>query len=542
MHGSIYKNQCYDNHCISGPLKNKTIYGTRASLRDRASSLVSLLSFSEKINATASTASRVPRLGLPPCEWWSEDLHGIAGLYTDFSDDGDYSYATSLPLPIAIDTLNINCFRGLRWGRGQETPGEDPYHLSSYAHFLIKELQGNSNRHDIEIWNGNFRYQLDAQISKWDLVEYYLPPFQSCARDSNVGIFMYSYNAINGVPTCAEPYLLQAILREYWGWTNEEQWITSDCDAIQNVYLPHQWPSTQEQATADSLNAGTYYPNHLGAAISKNVEGIVLLKNDGLLPLSLNSFSSLELLGGWKNATDDLSIYADVPTYLHSPVWPAQKLNVTTDVKLDLIGRLASLETPMIIAEMGGGYLDSSPGPPDQGGDVAIMGIITGKAVLAGRLPLTQYPASYINEVPMTDTSLRPSTYNPDRICKWYNGSAVYEFGDGLYYTNFSASIARRLGASYEISDLMSIRRDNNLTYLDCYPFRLRNPSISIWTLRSSPYLKKSLIAHTLGSLARVDDKGNKVLYPGNYGLVIDNESLALTNFTLTGREAVIEK
>lgn len=85
----------------------------------------------------------------------------------------------------------------------------------------------------METWNGNFRYQFDAKISMQDLSEYYIPPFQSCARDSNVGAAMCSYNAVNGVPTCADPYLLQTILREHWGWTNEEQWITSDCDAVQ---------------------------------------------------------------------------------------------------------------------------------------------------------------------------------------------------------------------------------------------------------------------------------------------------------------------
>lgn len=89
-----------------------------------------------------------------------------------------------------------------------ETPGEDPYHLSSYVHALINGLQGNSldpykrvvatckhfAGYDIENWNGNFRYQFDAQVSQQDLVEYYLPPFQSCARDSNVGAFMCSYS------------------------------------------------------------------------------------------------------------------------------------------------------------------------------------------------------------------------------------------------------------------------------------------------------------------------------------------------------------
>jgi beta-D-xylosidase 4 len=176
---------------------------------------------------------------------------------------------------------------------------------------------------------------------------------------------MCSYNAVNGVPTCADPYLLQTVLREHWGWNDTEQWITSDCDAIQNVYLPHEWSNTREQAVADSLNAGTdldcgtYMQSHLPGAFSQGLvkeavldqalirqysslvrvgwfdapegqpyrqlgwdavatnasqqlarkiatEGIVLLKNDGVLPLTLDSSTSIGLFGDWANATTQL--------------------------------------------------------------------------------------------------------------------------------------------------------------------------------------------------------------------------------------------
>lgn len=158
-----------------------------------------------------------------------------------FADSGDYSYATSFPQPITLGaafddalvrevatviatearaynnanragldfwTPNINPFRDPRWGRGQETPGEDPFHLSSYVNALIAGLEGAKSDkykrvlatckhyagYDIEDWNGNFRYEFDAKISTQDLVEYYLPPFEACAVDSNVGAFMCSYS------------------------------------------------------------------------------------------------------------------------------------------------------------------------------------------------------------------------------------------------------------------------------------------------------------------------------------------------------------
>lgn len=87
--------------------------------------------------------------------------------------------------------------------------------------------------YDMENWNGNFRYQWDAHVDQQDLVEYYLPSFKSCVQ-SNVGAFMCSYNALNGKPTCADPWLLQTVLKEHWGFDRDgSSWITSDCDAVQ---------------------------------------------------------------------------------------------------------------------------------------------------------------------------------------------------------------------------------------------------------------------------------------------------------------------
>jgi beta-D-xylosidase 4 len=613
-----------------------------------------------------------------------------------------------------------------------ETPGEDSYHLSSYVHALIQGLQGDAGDpykrvvatckhyagYDIEDWNGNLRYQVDAQISMQDMVEYYLKPFESCARDSNVGAFMCSYSkltstyavfsqananidAVNGVPTCADPYLLQTILREHWGWTNEEQWVTSDCDAIQNVYLPHQWSSTREGAAADSLNAGTdldcgtYMQEHLPGAFAQGLvnetaldqalirqysslvrlgwfdppekqpyrqldfsavatnasrqlarkaaaEGIVLLKNDGALPLSLDGSKSIGLFGDWANATDQLlGNYAGVPTFLHSPLWAAQQLNITvnyaggnpggqgdpttnrwgsiqpaahasdvliyiggisnsdeeeghdrnslawTGAQLDVIGQLAQMGKPVIVVSMGGGQIDSSPiannpnvsallwgGYPGQDGGSAIFDILTGAVAPAGRLPQTQYPSTYIADVPMTDMGLRPSEHNPGRTYKWYNGTAVFEFGFGMHYTNFSASINSTLKQTYAISDLMSACRKSGEKYLDrcafaSIPVSVKNTGkvtsdyVTLGYLAGSygprPYPKKSLVAYqrlhniaggssdtamlnlTLASLARVDESGNKVLYPGDFSLLIDNQPLTMVNFTLTGEQATLE-
>jgi beta-D-xylosidase 4 len=168
-------------------------------------------------------------------------------------------------------TPNINPFKDPRWGRGQETPGEDPYHISRYVYQLIDGLQGGIDprywktiadckhfaAYDLEDWKDHPRYGFNAVVTRQDLAEYYLPPFQACVRDAKVASVMCSYNAVNGVPACANPYLLQTILREEWGFNDDGRWVTSDCDAIHNVYADHHYTEDYVNAAAVSLKAGT---------------------------------------------------------------------------------------------------------------------------------------------------------------------------------------------------------------------------------------------------------------------------------------------
>lgn len=140
-----------------------------------------------------------------------------------------------------------------------------------------------------------------------------------------------------------------------------------------------------------------------------------------------------------------------------------------TGEQLDLIGELAAYGKPLIVLQMGGGQIDSSPlvnnpnvsallwgGYPGQDGGVALMDILIGKKAPAGRLPTTQYPANYIAQVPMTNMSLRPGLNNPGRTYKWYTGKPTFDFGYGLHYTNFSASISPLDASPFNISSLIS--------------------------------------------------------------------------------------
>lgn len=673
----------------------------------------------------------------------------------------DFGYATSFPQPINLGatfdddlvhdvattvstegrafnnadragldfwTPNINPFRDPRWGRGQETPGEDPFHLSSYVRALISGLEGSDDPtgsvdgkykkvistckhfvgYDVESWDGNFRYQFDASISTQDMVEYYLPSFQACARDAKVGAFMCSYNAVNGVPTCADNWLLNDVLRDHWNWTSVNGWVTSDCDAIQNVFLPHRWAESREGAAAATLkagtdlNCGTYYSHHLGSAYDQGligdadldtalerlftslivlgyfdpaasqpyrslgwanvstpeaeqlaytaaVESIVLLKNiNSNLPLAPDQLEGkkIAVLGDWANATTQMQgNYYGVAPYLHSPLYAAQQLfgnssviyasgpsnsNPTTndwdslwdaayaaDVllyfggidnsielegmdrvgiswagpQLDVIGELAQLGKPLVVAQMGGGQIDSAPlvanpgvgallwgGYPGQDGGVALLDVITGRKSPAGRLPLTQYPADYIANVSMTDMSLRPDEASsfPGRTYRWYEGEATFEFGSGLHYTSFQASLGGLPGnaSSFDIASLT--RNCSGVSYLDQCAFAsldvtVRNTGsvtsdyVALLFLSGEfgplPYPRKTLVAYErahdiaggeeavvtleldLASLSRVDESGNRVLSPGSYSLVLDLQpGLAEASFTLTGSETTLDE
>lgn len=613
-------------------------------------------------------------------------------------------------------TPNINPYKDPRWGRGQETPGEDPFHLRSYVAALIDGLQGGKDpqilklaatckhfvAYDLESWHGILRYEFDAQVSSQDLSEYYMQPFQTCARDAKVASIMCSYNALNGMPTCTDSYILQDILRDHWNWTATENYVTTDCDSLESAYGYQHYAPTREQVVADALNAGTdlncgtYYQSHLPAAFEQGLfnqtnidqaitrlysalirlgyfdpasatpyrsytfadvatqnasdlalkaaeEGIVLLKNDGTLPLTLSSDANttIALIGPWANATTDMQgNYFGIAPYLHSPLYAASQLpNVkvvyggtggdpTTDgwtqsygaaleadiiifadgtttadaeegmdrntinwtgARVDLISWIAELGKPTILLAMGD-QLDSAPflanpnvsailwgGYPGQDGGTALINTIIGKNAPAGRLPVTQYPADYVNEVAMTDMNLRPNetTGNPGRTYKWFS-NATLPFGHGLHYTTFSAEPATENGTqTFAISDLIGNCDNSTYPYLDLCPFEtilvnvtnqgsLPSDFVTLAFISGSygpaPYPNKQLVAYqrlfavqpgqsqtaslnlTLGSLTRFDEYGNANLYPGDYSILIDQPTQATWNFTITGDQATIDE
>ncbi|KAL0576685.1 hypothetical protein V5O48_005284 [Marasmius crinis-equi] len=252
--------------------------------------------------------------------------------------------------------------------------------------------------------------------------------------------------------------------------------------------------------------------------------------------------------------------------------------------QLDLISQLASVGKPLIVLQMGGGQVDSSSlksndkvnaliwgGYPGQSGGAALVDIITGKQSPAGRLPITQYSATYASQVPMTDMTLRPSDSNPGRTYKWYTGEPVFEFGTGLHYTTFNFTWESTGSDSYDIQDLIQVANSSDVSHvdlgtLDTFEVTVANTGnatsdyvallFSSTTAGPSPAPLKELVSYTrvkavapgqsvtaelkvtLGSIARTDEDGNRVLYPGSYELQLDMNGTIKKTFTLSGSEA----
>ncbi|TKY69995.1 beta-D-xylosidase 7 [Spatholobus suberectus] len=318
----------------------------------RARSLVSLLTLPEKILLLSNNASSVPRLGIPAYQWWSESLHGLALNGPGVSFNGTVSSATDFPQVILSAASfnrslwfrtaaaiarearamfnvgqagltfwapNINLFRDPRWGRGQETPGEDPMLASAYAVEFVRGLQGlrgiqdvvddedddddalmvsacckHFTAYDLDMWRQFARYNFNAVVSQQDLEDTYQPPFRGCIQQGKASCLMCSYNEINGVPACASEELL-GLARDKWGFKG---YITSDCDAVATVYEYQKYAKSEEDAVADVLkagmdiNCGTFMLRHTESAVEQGK-----VKEEDLDRALLNLFSVQLRLG-----------------------------------------------------------------------------------------------------------------------------------------------------------------------------------------------------------------------------------------------------
>lgn len=377
----------------------------RVSVDKRVENLISLLTPEEKIGLMINGSISIDRLGIPAYNWWNEACHGICytgatvypqaialaatfdepqqlEIYTTVSDEARAVWNTTDHNQFGVTNPtggiwrqglsfwcpNVNIFRDPRWGRGQETSGEDPYLAGVMGSATVRGMQGDDDTYykthscvkHYAVHSGPepLRHKFDIEVSMRDLWETYLPAFKTIVKDANVQEVMCAYNRYEGVPCCGSERLLQDILRNKWGY---KAIVLSDCGAIGNFYNKGQHETHPDAASASAdgvlsgtdLECGTSYvalaqsleqglikeadldvaltrilrgrielgtldpeemspwkdlnasdissPAHTELAKKAAREAIVLLKNDGILPLS-KDIKTLAVVG--PNAND----------------------------------------------------------------------------------------------------------------------------------------------------------------------------------------------------------------------------------------------
>jgi len=398
----------------------------------RAADLVSHMTLHEKVMQMSNHAEAIARLGVPQYDYWNECVHGVAraGQATVFPAPIAMAATFDAPLvhqiadcistevrakyraalirgnPVRYEGLtfwspNINIFRDPRWGRGQETYGEDPFLTARMAVEFIRGLQGDDPRYlkvaatakHFAVHSGpEFeRHAFNAIPPERDLYETYLPHFEAAVREGHVASIMGAYNSVYGQPCCASDLLLGKLLRDTWGF---DGFVVSDCGAIKDIWDSHHTASTAAQAAADAVNAGcdlecgaTYAflvqavkqglisqqridqaltriltvrfrlgmfdpddrvpysriapddyctPDHSTLARKTADESLVLLKNDGVLPLDRSRLHRIALIGpNIDSMTAYYSEYNGIP-----PVAPTllESLRATLGSGTEVIG------------------------------------------------------------------------------------------------------------------------------------------------------------------------------------------------------------
>jgi len=276
------------------------------AVNERVSDLISRMTLSEKISQIGHKTPAISRLGIPSYNYWNEALHGVArsGLATSFPQaialsstwDPELVFevasATSTEARVKSNTdgkgltywcPTINMARDPRWGRAEENYGEDPFLTSKIAVSFIKGMQGNDPKYLKTVATAKHfacnnveynRYGISSDVDERNLREYYLPAFKASVVEGGVYSIMSAYNAVNGVPSPANRTLLLNILRNEWGF---DGYVVSDCDAVKNVWDPHNYVGSAAEASAISiangndLNCGSTFQESAGAAISSGI-------------------------------------------------------------------------------------------------------------------------------------------------------------------------------------------------------------------------------------------------------------------------------
>ena len=273
--------------------KNASYLNTQLSFEERAADLVHRMTLQEKASQLVNQARAIQRLGVPAYDWWSESLHGVAGngttefpepvgLAATFDTAAIHEMANAIGIEGRIKHVqaeadghsnifegldfwapNVNIFRDPRWGRGQETYGEDPFLSGRLAVAFVTGLQGDDPHYYLAIATPKHfavhsgpeptRHFTDVDVSHHDQEDTYLPAFRAAIVEGHAGSIMCAYNAANGEPACANQFLLQHTLRGAWQF---QGYVVSDCERGARHFQRPPLPRHQPQASAISLQRG----------------------------------------------------------------------------------------------------------------------------------------------------------------------------------------------------------------------------------------------------------------------------------------------
>ena len=275
--------------------KKPSPWDENASRDERVAKLVSQMTLEEKVSQMQNHAAAIPRLGIPAYDYWNEGLHGVArsgyatlfpqaiGLASTWDTSllhqvaqtistearAKYNHAIAednheIYYGLTVWSPNINIFRDPRWGRGQETYGEDPFLTSRMGVAFVTGLQGDDPKYlrvistpkHFAVHSGpeSTRHTANVDPSPHDLEDTYLQAFRATITEAHAQSIMCAYNAVDGDPACANPHLLKDILRNEWKFNG---FITSDCAAITDVAEGHKFSADLEHASVVSVRAGT---------------------------------------------------------------------------------------------------------------------------------------------------------------------------------------------------------------------------------------------------------------------------------------------
>ena len=273
--------------------ENPPYLNPKLSPEQRAADLVSRMTLEEKASQLVNQARAIPRLKVPAYDWWSEALHGVAvdgttefpepiGLAATFDVPAIHDMAVAISIEGRIKhaqderaghsnifegldfwSPNVNIFRDPRWGRGQETYGEDPFLTARMAVAFVTGMQGTDPHYyrvistpkhfDVHSGPEPTRHFADVDVSKHDEEDTYLPAFRAAIVEGHAGSVMCAYNSINGEPACANQFLLQHTLRQAWQF---QGYVVSDCGAVRDIFNGHRYRASQPEASAISLERG----------------------------------------------------------------------------------------------------------------------------------------------------------------------------------------------------------------------------------------------------------------------------------------------